>query len=953
VALEGNADPAQVAAQRATMARSVAAAHEQGRADAQRPLGEDEIAPEATDETLAAKVPGGGGGASGGAGAGGGGSPNEETASILAHEKSQGELDAAVDQGQEDMAQEEESEREASEAEKQRTEHEAEKAEAEAEEEQEAETTAAKREVAKKRGEWSEAQQAAVDKSSADADAEQKEADDKVETEKTQADQGAEREIAAGEEKARKEKRDGEAKAEGEKAKAQQESSGFFGWVQSKATAFFNALKEGLKGILKALREAVKAAIDAARKAAVALIEKARQAIVAAIRAAGDALIAISDVALAAFPEAKAKFQQSIREKVQAAEDAVNNIADKLKKGITALLDALGEFLDKALGLLEKALLAVVDAVAAAVQSAIKAAEAAAKALGMFMVLIKDVAANPGQWIANLGAAVVDGIKNHLLKAMKAAISEWFKSKVEEVLGIPIDMMKALFKGGFNLDMIGKMAWEALKTAVPTILIQLLVEKLVAMVVPAAGDVMVVIEGLQAAWGAVSRIIAAIDKFITFLKAVKGGGAGPAFANAVAAAGVVVIDFVANWLLLRLMKPAKKVSGKLAAIAKKILAKIKKALKKIGKALKKLGKKIGGKLQGLFKSKKKRKSKDKKNDNNNKDKKRLQKAKNAVVRRLRKPMPVSRARGIVKSIAAKYKVRGDISGSGPFIIVLKINPEEKAPLKSEDGKDAKALLEGGAAASAAAKADMAAVGRKANQAGQERNKKLRESLDAREKAGEGKAIPTSLQEEGEGLDAAFLTPGANGESPIVELIEGKEGGIRPTRQARGDRPVPVGSTPIPVSGASEAHTKLATDKSTRQEVIGTGRGAGGVFTKKKGTAEERILRNELSSLTSHLLNSVDKMYDAVKAAIKKGTLSPDDESALRSVLTGEGGVLKLVIDVDKLPRRMTDDNREAIVQLLVQAIQTLLFEIEEPKTKIQVVLRKRFDPKSDTIIHST
>src|SRR5690606_25121783 len=159
----------------------------------------------------------------------------------------------------------------------------------------------------------------------------------------------------------------------------------------------------------------------------------------------------------------KARFQRAIREKVRAAEDAVNNIADRLKKGVTALLDALGEFLDKALGLLEKALLAIVDAVGAVVNAAIKAAEAVAKAFGTFVVLIKDIAAGPGRWIANLGAAVVDGIKNHLVTAMRSAISEWFQSKVEEVLGLPVDLMRALFTGGFDLAAIGQMAWEALK----------------------------------------------------------------------------------------------------------------------------------------------------------------------------------------------------------------------------------------------------------------------------------------------------------------------------------------------------------------------------------------------------------------------------------------------------------------------------------------------------------
>ncbi|MFO0589342.1 MAG: DUF4157 domain-containing protein [Polyangiaceae bacterium] len=659
VALEGNADPAQVTAQRAKMDKSITAAHEEGKADVQKPMGENEIAPQATDETLTAKVPGGGGGAGGAAPGGEGGGADQETASIIAHEKSQGEIDSAVDKGQSDMAAEEAKEQESSDAEKKRTEEEAAKAESDAAAEQESEKASAQSEVAKQRGDWSDEQQAAVDKSNTDADDKQKEADEKVETEKTQADEGADREISSGEQKAEREKEAGEQKADREKEKGKEESSGFFGWLASKAKALFNKIKEAVKAVMKALREAVKAVIEAAKKAAVAIIEKARQAIVAAIRAAGDFLIAISDVALAAFPELKAKFQSAVRQTVQDAEDTVNKIADGLKKAVTALLDALGDFLDKALGLLEKALLAAVDFVATVVDKVIKAAEAIAKVFGTFIVLIKDIAAGPGQWISNLGSSVVDGVKNHLVKAMKSAISEWFKSKVEEVLGIPIDLMKALFKGGFNLSMIGKMAWEALKTAIPGILIQLLIEKLVAMVVPAAGAVMAIIEGVQAAWGAISRIIAAIDAFLTFLKAVKGGNAGPQFATAVAAGAVAVIDFVANWLLKRLMKPAKKVSGKLAAIAKKILAKIKKALKKVGKKLKKFFKKVGkklGKLKEKIFGKKKGKKKDKKKKDKDKDKakkkqERLDKAVDAI-----KPALSSTLSGGIGKLILKAKL---------------------------------------------------------------------------------------------------------------------------------------------------------------------------------------------------------------------------------------------------------------------------------------------------------
>jgi hypothetical protein len=214
--------------------------------------------------------------------------------------------------------------------------------------------------------------------------------------------------------------------------------------------------------------------------------------------------------------------------------------------------------------------------------------------VGTFIVLIKDIAANPGGWISNLGAAVMDGVKNHLWKAFKTAVSGWFNDKLEEVLGVGLTIWNVLKKGGISIKEVGKMAFEALKAAIPSALIQLLIEKVVAMIVPAAGAVMAIIEGLQAAWGTVQRIIAALGKFVSFLKAVKAGGAGPQFAELLAAAAIVVIDFVANWLLKKLRGPASKVGSKVKAIAQKIMAKVKAALKKVGGALKKVAGKIGG-----------------------------------------------------------------------------------------------------------------------------------------------------------------------------------------------------------------------------------------------------------------------------------------------------------------------------------------------------------------------
>ena len=133
---------------------------------------------------------------------------------------------------------------------------------------------------------------------------------------------------------------------------------------------------------------------------------------------------------------------------------------------------------------------------------------------------------------------------------------------------------------------VGKMAFEALKAAIPPALIALLVERLVSMIVPAAGAVMAVVQGLMAAWGAIQKILAAIDRFIAFLKAVKSGGAGPAFANALAAAAVAVIEFVSQFLLRKIAGAAGKVAGKIKAIAQKIGKKLMAGLKKVGKKIK-------------------------------------------------------------------------------------------------------------------------------------------------------------------------------------------------------------------------------------------------------------------------------------------------------------------------------------------------------------------------------
>src|SRR5262249_2798027 len=156
---------------------------------------------------------------------------------------------------------------------------------------------------------------------------------------------------------------------------------------------------------------------------------------------------------------------------------------------------------------------------------------------------------------------------------LKSAVKKWFNDKVESVLGLGKLIWNALIKGCLSIAQIGRMAWDAVVSALPEMIILLVIEKLVSLIVPAAGAIITIIQGLMAAWGAISRIIAALKTFFAFLKSVKAGGATAAcmFAQAVAAGAVALLDFIANFLLQRLGKALQKVGNKLKGIGQKLL----------------------------------------------------------------------------------------------------------------------------------------------------------------------------------------------------------------------------------------------------------------------------------------------------------------------------------------------------------------------------------------------
>ncbi|GAB97910.1 hypothetical protein BJY21_003227 [Kineosphaera limosa] len=592
----GEADPSLIAGQRAALDATVAEHRTQGAAEVAAPAGEREVRDRSPRVTLhGPRIAGPGGDSRMGT------PVADEAIGIIAEEKQGPQVRAEIARAQGDMAEERDAHRTKVAEEKTKADTEIAAAKAESAKEQRAEKGRVAREVGEARTEWAGEQNAKVKETDEKARKQVTSADEEIGKTETKGQQDAAAELRKGEGEARDAKVKAEAEAAAKKREAErkkkEESGGIFGWIASKVTSFFNALKEAITKVFDLAKALVKRAIEAAKKAALAVIEGIRKAVVVLIRAVGAALIALGDVLLAAFPGLRKKWRTFIQRKVKAAEAAVNKLADALKVSVTKLLDALGRAFEFLLDFYKKALLAVVGIAQKAALAAIAVAKAVADALGTWVGIIKDIASGPLAWIRHLGAAAVDGIRNHLWKAFKREVRLWFDSKLEEVLGLGSAIWGVLKGGGIALAEVGRMAFEALKSAIPVALIQLLIEKLVAMIIPAAGAVMAIIEGLQAAWGTVQRMLSAFGKFIAFLKAVAKGGAGPQFADLVASAAIVVIDFVANWLLKRLRKPAAAVGNKVRAIARKLLAVLKNVAKKAGRAARKVVTKVKGALR--------------------------------------------------------------------------------------------------------------------------------------------------------------------------------------------------------------------------------------------------------------------------------------------------------------------------------------------------------------------
>ncbi|MFD9219026.1 DUF4157 domain-containing protein [Streptomyces sp. NPDC060064] len=579
IRLEGESDPKRTDDQAKALKEKQSDIQSTGREDAAKPMGEDRIFPNAPQEQLVGKAVGRAGGKGGNLAA----SPMPKPGvGAVAKQERGSEIQGAAGQAQGDLVAKEKEQQQGEQQAKQEKQTEIDREVTQNAEKQTAERGRAADEAQRERESWRNEQDQKIE--DADKKSEKEHTDKNKEIVKARDDK--DKEVGDRKDKDNQqidtERENAEKEAE-KKKEEEKPSGGFFGWVADAVKSAFNAILDAVTAVFDAARKVVNGIIDTFKEWANKAIDFVRDLAIKAINALADALIAIGDVLLAAFPELRDKFRKAIEGLRDKAIAAVNALADGLKKAVNALLDALAAGLNALLDALEAGIKAVIKIYQAVILGAIKFAQAAIEALGKFAALIADIAPDPGGWISKAGSSAKAGISDHLWGAIKTGVKRWFDTKVEGILGLGKAVINVLVKGCVSIKQIGKMAWDAIIASLPMMIASLVIEKVVSMIVPAAGAILTIVQGLMAAWQSISSILSAFSKFWAYLKAVKAGPAACLFAEAVAAGVVALLDFIANFLMIRLAGATKGVGRRLKTMAEKIM----KGLKKTGKGAKK------------------------------------------------------------------------------------------------------------------------------------------------------------------------------------------------------------------------------------------------------------------------------------------------------------------------------------------------------------------------------
>ncbi|MET9764539.1 DUF4157 domain-containing protein [Streptomyces sp. NPDC006372] len=569
--LEDDSDPRRTDEQGQKLDERKRELHRSGREDAARPMGEDQIYPDVPKETLTGKVAGGkkSAKAGGARSVSGGGVPVESASAVAEHDRGP-QIQAGFSQGRQKMGQERQAkDKKAADDRKQHDQDLKKEVTASGKKQSDARDKG-RSDIADSRDRWRKEQDDKV----SEIDDKKGKKYDKVRDDIKKKEEDTDKDVDKRTEDDNKKIDDEQTGAEKEAEKKQQDGKDDAdNWLEEaieKLKEFFENLKNAIKSVFEKARQVVTDLIDKFKQQVFKLIDDARNWVIDQINTFADALIALGDELLADYPAMRDKWRGTIDGARDWAVQKVNEAADALKEVAGKLLDGLCGALLAGLDALEGGLLSAVDIAETVTVGALEFGAAAVAALGEWAAIFNDIVSDPGDWISKAGAAAETGAKEHLFQEIKTAVRAWFDQKVQEIIGIPLEDFQELVSGGVTVEQMAQMAWDEALPQLPVIIGVMVVEKVVAKLIPGAGWVMAVIDALQTAWGALSEILAAFGLFMDFLKAVKSGNGALPFAKAVAAGVVALLELIYQFLVEGVSRFMGKVAERLGGMLKNL-----------------------------------------------------------------------------------------------------------------------------------------------------------------------------------------------------------------------------------------------------------------------------------------------------------------------------------------------------------------------------------------------
>ncbi|HEX5736468.1 MAG TPA: hypothetical protein VF131_26795 [Blastocatellia bacterium] len=378
VDLTGSADPSQMAGHQQASDQEVVASRTEANAATAKDFGENDIYPTVPAETLRSSYkPGAPAAAGGGAIAPTPSVPdearaefNQNLAPLVSSKTSE-----QVEQNRRNRAGYEEQHQHILDEGKQRIADENERARVE----QQTIQQQARGEVGQRRQQWLEENQQIqadyVTQSEAKRGEISQQIAEKVQSSEVQADQT----LTEAETRAETERVQAEARAAEEKRNAESKPRSWWESFKGAVSDALASIRSVINGIFDGLRTFVKRVIEGAKAVVRGIIEAARTAIVGLIKGFGAVLKGLVTIALFAFPEAADRARKWIDKKVDGAVEAVNEVAEALKKATDKILDWIGAALDKALAFFQAAFNLLLDAMEFVVNVLFKLLELLAK----------------------------------------------------------------------------------------------------------------------------------------------------------------------------------------------------------------------------------------------------------------------------------------------------------------------------------------------------------------------------------------------------------------------------------------------------------------------------------------------------------------------------------------------------------------------------------------------